>query len=31
VPVLRQIGVSKKVGENVMRLLEQRCAVLEAT
>jgi hypothetical protein len=31
VPVLRQIGVSKKVGENVMRLLEQRAAVLEAT
>ena len=31
VPVLRQIGVSKKIGETVMRLLEQRCAVLEAT
>jgi hypothetical protein len=31
VPVLRQIGVSKKIGENVMRLLEQRCAVLEVT
>jgi hypothetical protein len=30
VPVLRQIGVSKKIGENVMRLLEQRCSVLEA-
>lgn len=30
VPVLRQIGVSKKIGETVMRLLEQRCAVLEA-
>jgi hypothetical protein len=31
VPVLRQIGVSKKIGETVIRLLEQRCAVLEAT
>lgn len=31
VPVLRQIGVSKKIGETVMRLLEQRAAVLEAT
>lgn len=30
VPALRQIGVSKKIGETVMRLLEQRCAVLEA-
>ena len=30
VPVLRQIGVSKKIGETVMRLLEQRAAVLEA-
>ena len=31
VPVLRQIGVKKAIGEKVLRLLEQRCAVLEAT
>lgn len=31
VPVLRQIGVSKKIGETVIRLLEQRAAVLGAT
>ena len=31
IPRLRAIGVSKKIGDLMLRLLEQRCAVLEAT
>jgi hypothetical protein len=30
VPVLRQLGVKKAIGEKTVRLMEQRCAVLEA-
>jgi hypothetical protein len=31
VPVLRQLGVKRATGEMVVRMMEQRCAVLEAT
>ena len=31
IPGLRAIGVSKKIGDLMLRLLDQRCAVLEAT
>jgi hypothetical protein len=29
--VLRQLGVKRATGEMVVRMMEQRCAVLEAT
>lgn len=31
VPTLRQLQVSKRIGEATVKLMEQRCAVLEAT
>jgi hypothetical protein len=31
VPVLRQLGVKRATGEMVVRMMDQRCAVLEAT
>ena len=31
VPTLKQLQVSRKIGETTLKLMEQRCAVLEAT
>jgi len=31
VPTLKQLQVSKRIGETTLKLMEQRCAVLEAT
>ena len=31
VPTLRQLQVSKRIGDTTLKLMEQRCAVLEAT